>query len=249
MLIEPITLVAALLAGLLGSGHCLGMCGPIAALAGRSGNRKPFGRSLLYNAGRLISYASIGALFGGLGYAFGTAAQVTQWSLILRVGLGVVLVMIGLQLALPRLRANPLTRLMEKLGARFWRWIAPLAQRLRPAENGRHLFALGLLWGWLPCGLVYSMLALAAVSGSAANGAATMIAFGVGTLPAMVGVGVASGIAGSGLSALRRPVVRRLLGAAVIVSGIWIAAMPMQHALMNSTGTHHHAALGQMPTP
>lgn len=244
-IILPITLGAALLAGLLGSGHCLGMCGPIAALPGAAlpgpGVSKPMrrqvSRTLLYNSGRLLSYATIGALFGGLGRALGSAALIAQWALVLRVGMGIILLLIGLQIVLPRLRANPLSRSMEWIGSHFWRRLAPIARRLQPGERTSHLFALGLLWGWLPCGLVYSMLALAAVSGSAINGATTMIAFGIGTLPALVGIGVAS----RGMSILRRPNTQRVVGAALIASGLWIAAMPLQHSLMMPGSHQHHA--------
>jgi sulfite exporter TauE/SafE len=242
--IEPVTLGAALIAGLLGSGHCVGMCGPLAAVAGASGNGHAVRHALVYNTARIISYCAIGALFGGLGYAIGSAADIARWSQIIRIAMSAVLLLIGLQLLLPRTRFNP----FERVGARFWQRIAPFARRLKPGERTSHLFALGLLWGWLPCGLVYSLLALAAVSGSAASGAATMAAFGVGTLPAMIGIG----ISGRGLAALRRPAMRKVLGVALIVSGIWVAAMPASRLLAPDAmhhGTHMSDAASHEATP
>lgn len=230
-MVEPVTLGAAFAAGLLGSGHCIGMCGPIAALAGAGRDGRPLRSAAVYNAARLLSYCVIGAVFGALGYAIGSAADVGRWAQISRIAMSVVLLLIGLQLLLPRARLNPL----ERIGASFWRRIAPLARRLRPGDRASHLFALGLLWGWLPCGLVYSLLALAAVSGSAVSGAATMAAFGAGTLPAMIGIGVS----GRALATLRRPGARRLLGAALIVSGIWIAALPLTRFVTPNDAGHH----------
>ena len=239
-MVEPITLGAAFAAGLLGSGHCVGMCGPIAAIAGAGSNGQPARSALIYNAARIVSYCVVGALFGGLGYAIGSAADIARWSQIVRIAMSAVLVLVGLQLLLPRSRINPL----ERIGARFWQRIAPLARRLKPGERKSHLFALGLLWGWLPCGLVYSLLALAAVSGSAASGAATMAAFGLGTLPAMIGIGVS----GRGLAALRRPAMRKLLGVTLIVGALWVAAMPASRLLApDAMPDHAHAATGSPP--
>lgn len=226
----------ALATGFMASGHCIGMCGPMTALGASRPGQPRVQRAATYNAGRLASYALFGALFGALGHLLGSAASIAQWGLIIRVALGGVLLLIGLRLLLQRKGAS----VFERLGARLWRRLQPLTRQLNPADRTRDLFALGLLWGWLPCGMVYSMLAIAAVSGSASTGAATMLAFGVGTLPAMLGMSVASG----GLRQLRRPGAQRLLGAALVISGLWMAALPIYHALPfnhDPANAHRHS--------
>lgn len=237
---ETVTFTAALFAGFMASGHCLGMCGPMTALAASRPGQPRIARAALYNAGRLLSYALIGGLFGGLGYALGSAAGIAKWALILRVGLGAVLLLIGARMLLQR--AGPSA--FERIGARAWRRLAPLTSRLDPARRTRDLFVMGLLWGWLPCGIVYSMLAVAALSGGAVAGAGTMLAFGIGTLPSMLGLS----LVGTGLGFLRRPAARRGLGAVLMLSGIWMAAMPLYHALPAGDGgapmRHEHAMPG-----
>ncbi len=238
---EPLTFFAALLAGLLGSAHCVGMCGPLAALpqfAGQPTNRppRPLQRTLSYNAGRLLSYTLMGAIVGGVGQTIGNALQISTWALILRTALGAALVLIGLQLLLPRLRSNPLTRLGEKVGAHLWRQLAPIAQRLRRSQTPFQLLGLGVLWGWLPCGLVYSLLLMAAVAGSSTGGALTMLGFGLGTLPAMVGIG----LAGGRLANWKQHTLRPVAGALLMISGVWLAAMPLWHQTSMSQGEHQH---------
>lgn len=236
MIPESMTAGAALLTGLMASGHCLGMCGPMAALGASSDGSQRGRRSLLYNTGRMMSYTAMGATFGYLGFALGDVAGIAHWSGMLRLALGGILLLIGLQL----LRRRPGVSVFERVGARLWAQLTPLTHRLRPAENHRDLFVLGLLWGWLPCGMVYSMLAVSAVSGGALQGASIMLAFGTGTLPAMLGVS----LAGSRLRGLGTMASRRALGAALIVGGIWLAMMPLYHALpSNHPGApaHHHA--------
>jgi hypothetical protein len=235
---ETVTLTAALFAGVMASGHCLGMCGPMTALAASRPGQPRATRAVLYNAGRLLSYALIGALFGGLGYAVGSAAGIAQWALVLRVGLGAVLLTIGARMLFQRRGASA----FERVGARLWRRLAPLTGRLDPANRTRDLFAMGLLWGWLPCGIVYSMLAVAALSGGALPGAATMLAFGIGTLPSMLGLS----LLGTGLGFLRTSTARRGLGAVLMLSGIWMAAMPLSHALSMKdagAGMHHEHSM------
>lgn len=238
-MMETVTLTAAALAGLMASGHCLGMCGPMTALAASRPDQPRATRAVLYNAGRLLSYALIGALFGGLGYSLGSAAGIAKWALVLRVGLGAVLLVIGTRMLLQRGGASA----FEKMGARLWRKLAPLTRGLDPANRTRDLFFMGLLWGWLPCGIVYSMLAVAALSGGTVQGAATMLAFGIGTLPSMLGLS----LLGTGLGFLRTSAARRGLGAVLMISGVWMAAMPLSHTLsMNNTDAdmHHEHSMG-----
>ncbi|MFK8014462.1 MAG: sulfite exporter TauE/SafE family protein [Gammaproteobacteria bacterium] len=231
MMMQTMTFSAALLAGFMASGHCLGMCGPMTALAAAPGKNATGRRALAYNAGRLASYSFIGAAFGYLGFALGDAAGIARWSVVLRVALGAVMLLIGLQL----LRRRGGASAFERFGTRIWARLAPLTRHLNPAGRSVDLFAMGLLWGWLPCGMVYSMLAVAAVSGSASSGAGVMLAFGLGTLPALLGLS----LAGSRLRLLRSLKSRRALGLGMILAGIWMAAMPLYATLgEQDDGTH-----------
>jgi sulfite exporter TauE/SafE len=224
-------LLAALLAGLVGSVHCLGMCGGIAGALGMAGGgRASFAAA--YSAGRIASYAVAGAIAGAIGAGLAGAAGLGPW---LRLVMGIVLVLLGLQVALNLKLLAPL----EAAGANLWRRLAPIARRLVPPRHVGQALALGALWGWLPCGLVYGMLAAAAGSGSALGGAAFMAMFGLGTAPAMIGVAWASGRGGTFLTARRR----RALGWLLVLFGAWTAATP----LMRMAGMHDHSAEPSAP--
>lgn len=229
-----LTLVAALGVGLLGSGHCMGMCGGIAGAVGMSGPRHTLAAgaaySLLYNLGRIVSYAIAGFLVGSLGTWLGVAFHIGPWAAVLRLVTGVVMLGIGLHLAL---NWGGLRRI-ETLGVRLWRLVAPLAYKLLPPRNPAQALGLGLLWGWLPCGLVYTMLAAAAVAGSGTHGALLMVAFGLGTWPAMVGATAAAHRL-TGWS--RKPAFRRTAGALIILFGVWTLVAPTRMLLAQ----HHHS--------
>lgn len=206
--------------GFLGSAHCVAMCGGIAgalSLAQPPARRRGAARLLhhaAYSAGRLGSYA----LAGGLAGAFGLAvATLLGGAVALRAAAALLMVLLGLYLCGWRTGLGWL----EHQGARLWRRIAPLAARLRPGQSPLGAFALGGLWGWLPCGLVYSALALAAAAGGAAGGALLMLGFGLGTLPALL----ATGLTAQRLGAIAHgPRARRLAGALLIAFGVWTFA-------------------------
>ena len=229
---DPQTLLAALLAGLLGSGHCLAMCGGIAAAGGLPGaaTGHTLGRLLVYNAGRMASYAVAGALAGGIGLGLGQVLGTAGWAAWLRVATGAVILAVGAQIAFGWRLLAP----VEALGARFWKHLAPLARALLPRRDLPAALALGLLWGWLPCGLVYAMLLAAATSGGAVEGASLMAAFGLGTLPAMVATGAA---AGQMRRLLARTGLRVSAGLQVMGLGVWTMASP---ALMRALMGHGH---------
>lgn len=180
---------AAFLIGLLGGVHCVGMCGGIVgALTVQTPRRqRAWDLHLAYNAGRIASYAAAGAIMGMIGGAGLMFNQVLPVQMLLYVMANLVLVGLGLYLAG---LGNQLAR-VEALGAGLWRRIQPYSARFLPADTAAKAFALGTLWGWLPCGLVYSLLATALVSGGAASGAAVMLAFGLGTLPNLMLAGMA----------------------------------------------------------
>ncbi|MDZ7828660.1 MAG: sulfite exporter TauE/SafE family protein [Halofilum sp. (in: g-proteobacteria)] len=179
------TLLAAFVAGLVGSSHCLGMCGGIAAALGmgtagpEAGAGRALGRALLYNGGRIASYAVAGTLAGGIGFILGQAVHAPTAIVTMRVLTGAVLVAIGLQVAF-NLR---LLRPLETAGMHAWRRVAPLATRLMGKRSAGGTMLLGALWGWMPCGLVYGMLVAAAATGQPLTGAALMAVFGLGTAP------------------------------------------------------------------
>jgi len=234
--VVDVSLVGATLLGLFGGLHCIGMCGGISAsLAGALPQTStPRGRVLAqfgYNFGRIFSYAVAGALAGGLGLSVlaligpgGTTA--------LRVLAGLFLVAAGLYLSgwwMGMAR-------VEQIGAKAWRHIAPFARRLGPLDRPWKLVALGAIWGWLPCGLVYAALAGAVAAGGAAEGALWMVCFGLGTLPSLM----AAGLAASWLQRITRSkIARQLVGATVILMAV--ATLVMQtsgHGHMN----HQHMA-------
>jgi len=180
---------AAFLIGLLGGVHCVGMCGGIVgALTVQTPRRtRSWNLHLAYNAGRITSYAAAGAVMGLIGGASLIFNQILPMQLLLYVLANLVLVGLGLYLAGLGHRLAGL----ESLGAWLWRRVQPYSASVLPADTAAKAFSLGTLWGWLPCGLVYSLLATALLSGGAASGAMVMLAFGLGTLPNLLLAGLA----------------------------------------------------------
>lgn len=215
-------LLALFLVGLLGGGHCVGMCGGIvSALAlgatgkltgsaparGQGGSAAPpraqpiqpisfspapsaafsaLPLHLAYNAGRISSYALAGAIAGALGGASLVLAGQLPLRLVLSALASLMLIALGAHLAGI---SSVLTR-VEGLGQSLWQRISPLTRRFLPVRSVAQAFPLGLLWGWLPCGLVYSALVTSLGSGSAVNGGLSMLAFGLGTLPNLLLAGL-----------------------------------------------------------
>jgi len=234
-----LTLVAAVLVGLAGSPHCLGMCGGIAGSLGMASNGtdspgRRLGYALCYNLGRLCSYTVMGALFALLVALAGIGVSRPEWGVGLRIVTGLVL----LTVAAHMLFGWSGLRRIEVLGARVWRVIGPQARRLLPVQSAPAALALGALWGWLPCGLVYTMLLVAAASGDPLVGAGVMLAFGIGTLPAMTGVALFA-------QTLRRwqsrTGTKRLLGGCMLVFALWTLASPLMH-LGHGDGHNHDQA-------
>lgn len=183
------SLIAAFMIGVLGAGHCIAMCGGISgaiAHAGQQSSSKPTALTpLFYNLGRITSYTLIGAIVGytaQIGLSFGPGYDLL---VILRLVSGATLILIGLYIA----QLNSAILQLEKVGRLLWRYIQPLARQFLPLKTPYHAFPLGFLWGWLPCGLVYSSLTLALSTGSSLDAALTMFAFGLGTFPIMFLVG------------------------------------------------------------
>lgn len=218
-------LLSALVLGLLGGGHCLGMCGGLMGaltMAIPPEQRAKRLRLLLaYNLGRVLSYATAGLLIGLAGWAVASSPA----AMVLRVFAALLLISMGLYLAG---WWSGLTR-VEALGKGLWRHIQPLASRLLPVTGLPQALLLGALWGWLPCGLVYSTLLWSASQGDALDSALLMLAFGIGTWPVLL----ATGLAAERLTALlRKRGVRVAGGVLVILFGIWTMPGPHQQWLM-----------------
>lgn len=214
------SLVAAFLTGLLGGAHCVGMCGGIVAAISFQPNalqfraRQPFSFHMAYSAGRIASYVAAGALAG----LVGAAAFLSDTLFPLQKGLYVlaqgVLILLGLYLA----GLSQAVLWLEKAGGGLWRRLQPLLGRLLPIRNLGQALAAGALWGWLPCGLVYSVLVSALAAGSPGRGALLLLAFGLGTLPNLLLMGWA---ADSLRILIRQPWLRRLAGGMVAGLGVW----------------------------
>jgi len=227
-------LSAALLTGLLGSAHCLGMCAGISGLFAVNAEigslRRQLPMAIAYNTGRILSYAILGAIVASFGSALVQSKPTLARPILLITG-GVI-VLIGLQVAFNWRFLSPI----ERMGGVLWQKLAPIARRFVPVTTIPRALGLGLLWGWLPCGLVYSVLLIAATSAQPLTGAATMIAFGIGTMPAMV----LTGIGAAQLSAfMRRRGARLGLGLLIVALGVLTIMMPVSR-WFSSMG-HLHA--------
>ncbi|WP_342632319.1 sulfite exporter TauE/SafE family protein [Marinobacter alkaliphilus] len=218
---------SAFLIGLLGSTHCLGMCGGISASlsmtlpVGKGFRLRQTVMLLAFNLGRVGSYALIAALIA----IFSTSAA-GQWrwaALLLMTLAGLLLIFMGLSMG----QWWQGIRFVEKVGAPVWKRLAPLTRRFIPVNNPGQALALGALWGWLPCGLVYSTLGWAALQPTIGAAALTMLFFGLGTLPSMLGTGYAANWIRN-LQGNRG--FRRISGALLILFGLW--TLPFQ-ALMH----------------
>ncbi|MDD0843727.1 sulfite exporter TauE/SafE family protein [Pseudomonas sp. Gutcm_11s] len=218
-------LLSALILGLLGGGHCLGMCGGLMgaltlAIPPEQRARR-FRLLLAYNLGRILSYAAAGLLIGLAGWAVASSPA----AMILRVVAGLLLIAMGLYLAG---WWSGLTRI-EAIGRHLWRHLQPVASRLMPVSSLPRALLLGAVWGWLPCGLVYSTLLWASSQGSPADSGLLMLAFGLGTWPVLLATGMA---AERLTSLLRKRGVRIAGGLLVILFGLWTLPGPHQHWLM-----------------
>lgn len=241
-----LTLLAALLPpfliGLASSLHCVGMCGGIIGALSlslppdvRSQRLKLFSYTLAYSIGRIASYGLAGALMGGLGGKLFTTISPEYGHQLLRWIAALLLIGVGLYLA----GWFPKFARMESLGKPLWRQLEPLGQRLLPVRSPIQALGFGLVWGWLPCGLVYSTLLWAASSGSAGQGALYMLAFGAGTLPAVLTTGL---LAGWITRLTRIPKVRQGIGLSLILFGLaslWFVPDHAGHGVSHAPNDLH----------
>ena len=223
------TLGAALLLGLAGAGHCLGMCGGIAAALNLGGATGPV-TTVAYHGGRILSYTVLGGFLGGLAGSIDLA----PWLIFLRYLAGFLLIAMGLYIAHWWLGLQWL----ERGGAKLWRPVQRFSQRWLPLKKTQDALLLGLCWGLMPCGLIYSSLAWAASAANAYESALLMLFFGLGTLPAML----ATSLGAQRLQdILRRQGLKTLIGVLLISAGAWTLYQTTAHAGHTAAaGTEHH---------
>ena len=235
---SPQGIIAAFILGLFSTVHCLGMCGGIIGALSlslpervRSHRGRLVGFVATYNIGRISSYSIAGLIVGYVGAEASSFFDMSDGPSILRYTGVIMMILIGLYLAgwLPQLSK------VERIGKPLWKVLEPIGRRLVPVDNLPKALTYGLIWGWLPCGMVYFVLVWALTSGSATQGALTMAAFGLGTLPSLL----TAGLAASWLRRFTRsPLTRQVVGASVIVMAIVTLIMPMGHK-----GMHDHAGM------
>lgn len=181
--------LGAFMIGLLGSGHCMAMCGGIASLLSIGQDRPSKVVPVFYNIGRIVSYALIGGIVGGAVASIASIGDFNSALVWLRIFTAIFMVMLACYIG--KWWSGLLV--VERLGQKLWRYVSPAGKSLLPLKHPLHAIPFGFIWGWLPCGLVYSALTWSAVSGSVANGAMIMLSFGLGTLPSMIMVGFGVG--------------------------------------------------------
>lgn len=223
-------LTAAFITGLLGSAHCVGMCGGISGLfavnAAVSSLKTQVPKAIAYNIGRVLTYAILGAAVALIGRTM--VDSIPKLAAPVRFASGALIILIGLQVAFNWRILAPI----ENAGAKIWKKIAPAAKGLVPVETTPQALGLGLIWGMLPCGLVYSVFLIAATTTEPASGALVMVAFGLGTMPAMIATGLSASKLAQFMSGKR-------LGAGLLIVLIGIATIAMP--VMKFAGTQDHS--------
>lgn len=229
-------LISAFLMGFLGSPHCLGMCGGIVSAFGMSmpDVKQKKWWVLCYHMGRLLSYSLLGFAAGLVGLQL-IAPFVSNAGA--RLILAAAMALAGLlMLGLPILNA------LERLGLGLWQKLAPIRKRLFPLDSTPKSFGAGILWGFLPCGMVYGALGAAVGIGiggnqNALHSALFMLCFGIGTMPMLLG-------AHSILTIIERfssqKIMRKFSGACMLGFGVFIFAMPLLHSHHSHGHEHHH---------
>jgi len=208
---DELTLLSALIAGLLGGVHCAGMCGGIVSALSLnisdikntdlntdnsklgqkpSANVQVASKKIqflvAYNLARITSYSIAGLLMGGVGWWLSNWVFINKAQMILQIIAALFMILLGLYLA----NWSKVLVYLEKPGNSIWKRIEPLGRRFIPIKKTQDAFLIGLIWGWLPCGLVYSMLIWSMSAGGALQGGLLMLCFGLGTLPNLLLIGV-----------------------------------------------------------
>lgn len=236
--------ITAFLLGLFSTVHCIAMCGSVIGALTlslpaqiRESQRRMLPFVFNYNVGRLLSYSLAGLIVGLISSPLAKLDML--W--FLRALSVIVMVAMGLYLAgwFPRFAR------IERIGGPVWRHLQPIGQKLLPVRTRSQALLLGMVWGWLPCGLVYAALTMAVTTGGAIEGGLVMLAFGAGTLPAVMGAGLFTGMLAS-LS--RNPRLRQGAGVLIILMALAMVLWPMgqqdhaHHAPASQEHIHDHGA-------
>ena len=223
-MLDAQTYLSAFLIGLLGGVHCIGMCGGImSALTlgintvdknSSTSTKKLFPYLLSYNIARILSYTIAGIIFGSLGAWLTDLVLINQTQMVLKIVAGLFLIALGLYLA------NWWRGLsyIERLGNNFWKYIEPTARCFIPIKSIPQALSAGFFWGWLPCGLVYSVLIWSLSSGSGLKGGLLMLSFGLGTLPNLLAIGLFAAVL---KKFMQSQVVRLIAGSLVVLFGMY----------------------------
>ena len=240
LMTESVTYTAAIMMGLLGSLHCVGMCGGImGALAMAVPPEQRIHSRLIplllsYNLGRILSYGLAGALFGALAGVL--AHYFSSMGMILRIIAALMLIGMGLYIG----RWWMALQHLERAGSQLWNLLQPQLKSLMPVKTPFHALLIGALWGWIPCGLIYSALTWSATSADWRQAGITMLCFGLGTLPAVIATGLL-------LEQLKRIMqsrwTRSTAGLTLIIFGVW--TLPISSSVL--TDAHH--THGSMTAP
>lgn len=240
-------IIAAFFMGFFGSPHCLGMCGGlVAAFSLSMKDVSPAKRRALiatYHFGRLTSYAVLGLAAGLIGTTI--LEPLMKGNSTPRILLGLVLVFVGVTML-----GAPFLSKLERLGMRFWQYLSPIRQKVFPLNTFPRALAAGLLWGYLPCGLVYGALLIAVVAHDPLSGAALMFVFGLGTVPMLVATHETVGWLRNQIGRLR---LRQLNGAIMVLSGLAVVFIPIamksmhgNHDMSNMSGDNMQMSDSQM---
>lgn len=241
-----ITFITAFFVGLFSTVHCLGMCGGIVGALTfslpehiRSNRWRLIPYVSAYNIGRITSYSLAGALAGGLGGNI-LGLFPTYGHLVLQLTASILMIGIGLYLA----GWFPSFVRIEHIGKPIWKKLEPISQKLIPVKSPGHAYLFGLVWGWLPCGLVYTALIWSATASSAKDGALLMLAFGAGTLPAVMIAGI---LTGWFTRLIRTSYIRPIIGLIIITMALITGYLALLHSThpplnendVNSDHQHH----------
>jgi uncharacterized protein len=232
---DLLVLGSAVLSGFMGAAHCAAMCGGIATGFSVRNDRDGWLAALQPNLGRMLGYGVAGAVAGGIGHGIVAAAGTHAFTLAARAAVGVVLLVAALRLLQPSGRLH----MLAAPGRITARVLQPLWRIARPGDRGARRLLTGMLWGWLPCGLSSTLLVAAWLQASAMQGAATMLAFGIGTMPTMVTLTWSGARLGR---VLQRRGWRMAAASCVMLAGMatllapWLAAVPQVHRVLAALG-------------
>lgn len=230
---DALLYINAAFVGLLSSVHCLGMCGGIAGALmfgvdaeQRKNPMRMAGFAAAYNLGRVLTYTAAGALVGWLGQGLFDFAPASEAHIYLLMAATVFMIALGMYIGgwLPGLAR------IERVGVPLWKKLEPLSRRMLPIRSAPHALGFGLIWGLLPCGLVYTLLIWSVSLHDPLKSALFMASFGLGTLPSVMSAGIVSGALAR---VARNPRLRAAAGLIIIamaLTGLYLAWQQTRHS-------------------